>query len=94
LRQQPHLPVRPTVFFFWLLTLLALTLATPLILRYDTEKVNDGVGGSEGAFSLCTLWGVEALARAGAYEPALLPKATAMLVRLYSLRWSLHPSTR
>lgn len=49
-----------------------------LVFRYDTSKVEDGVGGAEGAFTLCTLWAVEAVARAGAYDPSLLPKATAM----------------
>lgn len=46
--------------------------------RYDTEKAEDGVGGSEGAFSLTTLWAIEALARAGAYEPKLLQQAVTM----------------
>jgi len=53
--------------------------ANNLIFRYDTDKVEDGVGGSEGAFSLCTLWGIEALTRAGAFDRSLLPRATAML---------------
>lgn len=39
------------------------------------RKTDDGVGGAEGAFSLCTLWGVEALTRAGAYEPKYLETA-------------------
>ena len=49
-----------------------------LVFRYDTEKADDGVGGSEGAFSLTTLWAIEALARAGAYEPKLLQQAVTM----------------
>ncbi|CDZ97235.1 glycoside hydrolase family 15 protein [Phaffia rhodozyma] len=52
--------------------------ANNLIFRYDTDKVNDGVGGSEGAFTLCTLWGVEALTRVGAFDRTVLPRATAM----------------
>ncbi|KAL7410623.1 glycoside hydrolase family 15 protein [Mrakia frigida] len=49
-----------------------------LVFRYDTEKADDGVGGAEGAFSLTTLWCIEALARAGAYEPKLLRQAVTM----------------
>lgn len=71
-----------------------------LISRYDTSKVDDGLGGSEGSFTLCTLWAIEALARAGAYEPELLPKATAMLedllgygnhVGLFVSHWQVGP---
>ncbi len=32
----------------------------------------------EGAFSLTTLWTVEALGRAGAYDPSMLEKAVSM----------------
>ena len=39
-----------------------------LVYRYNHELVNDGVGGREGAFIMCTLWLVEALVRAAAYE--------------------------
>ncbi|KAG7442341.1 glycoside hydrolase family 15 protein [Guyanagaster necrorhizus] len=49
-----------------------------LIFRYDVHKSDDGVGGEEGTFCLCTLWGVEALTRAGQYDRAMLPKAVTM----------------
>lgn len=32
--------------------------ANNTVFRYDTQKVNDGVGGEEGAFSMCTLWAI------------------------------------
>ena len=37
----------------------------PLVDRYDTSDYDDGVGGDEGAFTICSFWLVEALARAG-----------------------------
>ncbi|KAH9909315.1 Six-hairpin glycosidase-like protein [Xylariomycetidae sp. FL2044] len=46
-----------------------------LVHRYDTELSRDGVGGREGAFSMCTFWLVEALTRAGVYDKAFLPYA-------------------
>ncbi|KIK68510.1 glycoside hydrolase family 15 protein [Collybiopsis luxurians FD-317 M1] len=49
-----------------------------LVYRYDVHKTDDGVGGEEGTFGLCTLWCVEALTRAGQYDPALLRKSVAM----------------
>ncbi|KAL1946135.1 hypothetical protein VTO73DRAFT_15262 [Trametes versicolor] len=49
-----------------------------LVYRYDVSKTDDGVGGEEGTFCLCTLWCVEALARAGEYDKAMLAKAVAM----------------
>ncbi|KAH7104992.1 Six-hairpin glycosidase [Auriculariales sp. MPI-PUGE-AT-0066] len=49
-----------------------------LIYRYDTTKVNDGVGGEEGTFCLCTLWAIEALARVGRYDPKRLKLAVRM----------------
>ncbi|CAE6406086.1 unnamed protein product [Rhizoctonia solani] len=49
-----------------------------LVFRYDTSKTDDGVGGEEGAFSLCTLWAVEALTRVGAYDKKMLQRAVAM----------------
>ncbi|CAI6095512.1 unnamed protein product [Clonostachys chloroleuca] len=42
---------------------------TGLVHRYDTELSEDGVGGKEGAFSMCTFWLVEAMIRASVYEP-------------------------
>ncbi|KAI0775620.1 glycoside hydrolase family 15 protein [Trametes elegans] len=49
-----------------------------LVYRYDVSKTDDGVGGEEGTFCLCTLWCIEALARAGEYDKAMLNKAIAM----------------
>ncbi|KAK0244700.1 glycoside hydrolase family 15 protein [Armillaria nabsnona] len=49
-----------------------------LIFRYDIHKSDDGVGGEEGTFCLCTLWGVEALTRVGQYDRTMLPKAVTM----------------
>ncbi|CAE7222876.1 unnamed protein product [Rhizoctonia solani] len=49
-----------------------------LVFRYDTTKSDDGVGGEEGAFSLCTLWAVEALTRVGAYDKKMLQRAVNM----------------
>lgn len=49
-----------------------------LVYRYDVTKTDDGVGGKEGTFCLCTLWCVEALTRAGEYERPLLTRAIAM----------------
>jgi len=43
--------------------------STGLVYRYDTELSEDGVGGREGAFSMCTFWLVEAMTRASVYEP-------------------------
>ncbi|KAG1810896.1 glycoside hydrolase family 15 protein [Suillus subaureus] len=60
--------IMPLVFFM-----------TPnLVYRYDVNKSDDGVGGEEGTFCLCTLWCVEALTRAGEYERPLLQRAVAM----------------
>ncbi|KAG6887678.1 hypothetical protein C0995_013593 [Termitomyces sp. Mi166 len=49
-----------------------------LVYRYDVTKSDDGVGGEEGTFCLCTLWCVEALTRAGEYDRALLTRAVSM----------------
>ncbi|KAG2128690.1 glycoside hydrolase family 15 protein [Suillus clintonianus] len=49
-----------------------------LVYRYDVNKSDDGVGGEEGTFCLCTLWCVEALTRAGEYEKPLLERAVEM----------------
>ncbi|KAF9651664.1 glycoside hydrolase family 15 protein [Thelephora ganbajun] len=49
-----------------------------LVYRYDVNKADDGVGGEEGTFCLCTLWTIEALTRAGEYDKSMLAKAVTM----------------
>jgi GH15 family glucan-1,4-alpha-glucosidase len=49
--------------------------STGLVYRYNWMKSDDGVGGREGAFSMCTFWLVEALTRAGEYEKDYLVRA-------------------
>ncbi|CAG8502869.1 3629_t:CDS:10 [Acaulospora colombiana] len=46
-----------------------------LVFRYNTSDTDDGLDGSEGSFSMCTFWLVEALTRAGKYDKELLEKA-------------------
>ncbi|GJC92326.1 glycosyl hydrolase family 15 [Colletotrichum higginsianum] len=58
--------------------------STGLVYRYDTELSEDGVGGREGAFSMCTFWLVEALTRASAYEPKYLVRAVNLFENMLS----------
>ncbi|MDR0358505.1 MAG: glycoside hydrolase family 15 protein, partial [bacterium] len=41
-----------------------------LVYRYDPKASPDGLPGSEGTFSICTFWYVDALARSGRLEDA------------------------
>ncbi|KAK4056783.1 hypothetical protein OIO90_002032 [Microbotryomycetes sp. JL221] len=51
-----------------------------LVYRYDTDKVDDGTGGGEeGAFTMVTLWLIEALSRAGEYDKNMLAQSVSML---------------
>lgn len=49
--------------------------STGLVYRYNTAQSDDGVGGHEGAFSMCTFWLVEAMTRAGVYDKKYLTRA-------------------
>ncbi|KAG8721399.1 hypothetical protein FRC08_013353, partial [Ceratobasidium sp. 394] len=61
--------------------------ANNLVFRYDTKLTDDGVGGEEGAFSLCTLWAVEALTRCGSHDKKLLQKAVSMFEDFLGCMW-------
>jgi GH15 family glucan-1,4-alpha-glucosidase len=59
----------------WLSTLDAMEtelVSDSLLYRYNPEASPDGLRGSEGTFSLCTFWYVEALARSGRLDEARL----------------------
>lgn len=55
-----------------------------LVFRYNFLTTDDGVGGLEGAFSMCTFWLVEALTRAGMYDKKLLQRAVVMFEEMLS----------
>lgn len=44
----------------------------------------DGVGGREGSFSMCTFWLVEALTRAGQFDKSLIAQAVLMFEDMIS----------
>jgi len=52
--------------------------ANNLVYRYNTAKSDDGVGGEEGTFCLCTLWCIEALTRVGEFDQAALQRSIRM----------------
>jgi GH15 family glucan-1,4-alpha-glucosidase len=59
----------------WLSTLTAMDQALvsdSLVYRYDPSASPDGLRGSEGTFSLCSFWYVDALARSGRLDDARL----------------------
>jgi GH15 family glucan-1,4-alpha-glucosidase len=58
--------------------------ANNLVFRYNFMTTDDGLGGLEGAFAMCTFWLVEALTRAGKYEKKLLLRAQVMFEQMVS----------
>ena len=59
----------------WLGTLHAIEdklVSDSLVYRYNPEASPDGLRGSEGTFSMCTFWYVDALTRTGRLEDARL----------------------
>jgi GH15 family glucan-1,4-alpha-glucosidase len=59
----------------WYLTLSAMDrvlVSDSLVYRYDPKASPDGLEGSEGTFSLCTFFYVDALARSGRLDDARL----------------------
>jgi len=59
----------------WLTTLRAMEdelVSDSLVFRYDPSASPDGLLGSEGTFSICTFWYVDALARSGRLDDARL----------------------
>ena len=56
--------------------------ANHLVYRYNVEQTLDGLSGAEGTFNICTFWLVEALTRAGRFEPARLEEARLMFERM------------
>jgi GH15 family glucan-1,4-alpha-glucosidase len=53
-----------------------------LVYRYDAAQSNDGVGGEEGTFNMCSFWLVEALTRAGHVDPDKLTEARLLFERM------------
>jgi GH15 family glucan-1,4-alpha-glucosidase len=59
----------------WLSTLTAMDqelVSDSLVYRYNPSASPDGLRGSEGTFTLCSFWWVDALARSGRLEEAQL----------------------
>jgi len=56
--------------------------ANNLVYRYNAHETADGLSGEEGTFNICTFWLVEALTRAGHFNPPLLEEARLMFERM------------
>jgi GH15 family glucan-1,4-alpha-glucosidase len=57
-------------------------LSDGLVYRYDPERTEDGLTGSEGTFNMCTFWLVEALTRAGQSDRKRLDQARLLFERI------------
>ena len=55
-----------------------------LVYRYNIEESPDGLNGHEGAFNICTFWLVEAMSRAGRYDPQALDQARLIFEKMLS----------
>jgi GH15 family glucan-1,4-alpha-glucosidase len=53
-----------------------------LVYRYDHRDRSDGIPGDEGTFNMCSFWLVEALTRAGQFNPELLAEARLLFERV------------
>ena len=56
--------------------------ANNLVYRYNLDRTADGLTGREGTFNICTFWLVEALTRAGRFEPDRLEEGRLMFERM------------
>ncbi len=55
-----------------------------LVYRYNLEASPDGLMGYEGSFNICTFWLVEAMSRAGRYDPVALDQARLIFEKMLS----------
>ncbi len=55
-----------------------------LVYRYNLEMSPDGLMGYEGSFNICTFWLVEAISRAGRYDPKALDQARLIFEKMLS----------
>ena len=55
-----------------------------LVYRYNIEMSPDGLMGYEGSFNICTFWLVEAMSRAGRYDPGALDQARLIFEKMLS----------
>jgi GH15 family glucan-1,4-alpha-glucosidase len=55
-----------------------------LVYRYSLKEYQDGIGGDEGTFNMCTFWLVEALTRAGKTDKSYLDQARLIFEKMLS----------